>query len=67
MTKRVDVTLDNCRVCGLRDTFVYTGDDASGDIFSFEVCDRCEQEAYDRMNAKERVDSLMRWTFNDKR
>ena len=67
MTKRIDMTLDNCRVCGFKETYLYTGNDANGDVFSFDVCDVCEQKAYSIMDSKERIDSLMRWTFGDKR
>lgn len=63
----IDMTIDRCKVCGLKNTYLYQGSDASGDVFTFDVCDDCEQKAMNIMTERERVESLGRWTFGDKR
>jgi hypothetical protein len=65
--RKVDLTVDRCRVCGLRDAYIYTGEDASGDVFTFDICETCEQGAHKLMTDSERLESLYRWTFGDRR
>jgi len=67
MTKRVDLTVDNCTLCHATNTFVYTGDDAEGYIFTNTVCIDCEEKAEAMMSQPERLQTLCRWTMNDKR
>ena len=62
---KIDVTLDNCRACGIKKMYVYRGEDARGDIYQFDVCEKCEDLAFDIMTSKERLDSLFRWTYGN--
>lgn len=63
----IDMTIDHCRVCGYKESYIYRGADAQGDVFKFDVCDICEQKAMNMMTERERVESLYRWTWEDKR
>lgn len=65
MTNKIDMTIDNCRACGLQKVYVYNGVDARGDIYQFDVCDKCEDLALNAMTSNERVASLFRWTYGN--
>lgn len=67
MTKRIDVTVDNCILCKTTDTYVYTGEDADGTIFTNSICINCEERAEAMMTQPERLQTLCRWSFGDKR
>lgn len=67
MTKRVDLTVDKCLMCKRTDVFLYAGEDADGSVFSNNACIDCEERVEAMMTQPERLQTLCRWTLNDKR
>ena len=63
----IDMSIDKCRICGIKTSYVYTGNDAQGDIFEFDLCIDCEDYINQLITKSERMASLTRWTWDDKR
>lgn len=67
MIKRVDMTVDKCLMCKTTEVYLYAGQDAYGDVFKNDVCIDCEEKAEALMTQPERLQTLCRWTFEDRR
>jgi hypothetical protein len=63
----IDMSISDCKGCGAHTNYVHTSDDATGQVFKFDLCVYCEDEVFSLMSEQERLQSLCRITFEDRR
>lgn len=63
----IDMSISDCKRCGAHTNYIHSGVDATGYVFKFDLCVYCEDEVFMMLTEQERLQSLCRWTMEDKR
>lgn len=63
----IDMSISDCKHCGTHTNYINQDKDTKGDIFRFDLCIYCEDKIFSMMNTQERLQTLCRWTFGDRR